>query len=48
MNDKNIYLDMPGGEFKKLGYQLVDWVSEYLDGIEKGKYPEVVMPLFLR
>ena len=37
MNDKNTFSDMPADEFRKLGHQLVDWVAEYLDGIEK--YP---------
>lgn len=30
-------LDMPSDEFKKYGYQLIDWVADYLDNIEK--YP---------
>ncbi len=29
--------DMPSEEFKKYGYQLIDWVADYLDNIEK--YP---------
>lgn len=28
-------LDMPSEEFKKYGYQLIDWVADYLDSIEK-------------
>ena len=34
---KNNLYDMPSEEFKKNGYRLVDWVAEYLSGIEK--YP---------
>lgn len=30
-------LDMSSAEFKKYGYQLIDWVADYLDNIEK--YP---------
>jgi aromatic-L-amino-acid decarboxylase len=37
MNDINTFSDMPADEFRQLGHQLVDWVAEYLDGIEK--YP---------
>jgi len=29
--------DMPSEEFKKLGYQLIDWIADYLDNIES--YP---------
>lgn len=35
-NSKNT-LDMPSDEFKKYGHQLIDWVADYLDNIEK--YP---------
>jgi aromatic-L-amino-acid/L-tryptophan decarboxylase len=29
--------DMPPDEFRKFGYQLIDWIADYLDNIEK--YP---------
>ncbi|MEJ2493562.1 MAG: pyridoxal-dependent decarboxylase [Ignavibacteriaceae bacterium] len=37
MNNKNTFADMPAGEFRKLGHQLIDWVADYLEGIER--YP---------
>ena len=27
--------DMPAEEFKKYGYELIDWIAEYLTNIEK-------------
>jgi aromatic-L-amino-acid/L-tryptophan decarboxylase len=33
--NKNIKLDMPPGEFKEVGYKLIDWSADYLDNIEK-------------
>jgi len=36
MNEKNIG-DMPKEEFKKYGYELIDWVANYIDEIEN--YP---------
>src|ERR1017187_4234507 len=32
-SDKN--RDMPIDDFKKFGYELIDWASEYLNSIEK-------------
>ncbi len=29
--------DMPSDEFRKFGYQLIDWIADYLDNVEK--YP---------
>ena len=29
--------DMPADEFRKFGYQLIDWIADYLDNVEK--YP---------
>jgi len=29
--------DMPSAEFRKFGYQLIDWIADYLDNVEK--YP---------
>ncbi|RPI71855.1 MAG: amino acid decarboxylase [Ignavibacteriales bacterium] len=38
-DDKNLKFlgDMPADEFRKFGYQLIDWISEYLENVEK--YP---------
>jgi len=33
----NIMSDMPLEEFRKNGYQLIDWIADYLKDIEK--YP---------
>ena len=35
MNKENNLTDMPVGEFIKNGYELVDWIANYLNGIEK-------------
>lgn len=35
--DPDFLGDMPSDEFRKFGYQLIDWIAEYLDNIEK--YP---------
>jgi len=32
-------LEIHGDEFRKLGYQLVDEIAEFLDGMVKGKKP---------
>ncbi len=37
MKNKKYLGDMPSEEFKKLGYQLIDWIANYLDNIES--YP---------
>jgi aromatic-L-amino-acid decarboxylase len=37
---KNNFSDMPTSEFRKFGYQLIDWMADYLENIEN--YP--VMP----
>jgi aromatic-L-amino-acid/L-tryptophan decarboxylase len=33
--DREKYMDMPTEDFKKYGYKLIDWASEYLNNIEK-------------
>jgi aromatic-L-amino-acid decarboxylase len=40
MDDKNTYTppaygDMPKEEFRRFGYELIDWISEYFDHIEE-------------
>ncbi len=43
MSNKNTFSDMPVDEFKKLGHQLVNWVADYIDGIEtRPVLPDVV------
>lgn len=37
-------LDMPSVEFKKYGYQLIDWIAEYLDNIESNPVLAQVKP----
>jgi len=34
---KNEFGDMPVSDFRKFGYQLIDWIADYLDNIEN--YP---------
>jgi aromatic-L-amino-acid decarboxylase len=36
--------DMPSEEFKKYGYQLIDWVADYLDNIESNPVLAQVKP----
>lgn len=36
--------DMPSEEFKKYGYQLIDWVTDYLDNIESNPVLAQVKP----
>jgi aromatic-L-amino-acid decarboxylase len=40
--------DMPGDEFKKYGYQLVDWIAEYLENVERFPVLSQIEPGSLR
>jgi aromatic-L-amino-acid/L-tryptophan decarboxylase len=35
LSNSNKFGDMPADEFKKYGYELIDWIAEYLTSIEK-------------
>ena len=35
LSNNNMLGDMPADEFKKIGYELIDWIAEYLTDIEK-------------
>jgi len=48
MNNKEIYNsglgDMPVDDFRKHGHQMVDWIANYLEGIENYKVLPGVKP----
>jgi aromatic-L-amino-acid decarboxylase len=44
MDRKKEFKDMPTDDFKKYGYKLIDWASEYLNNIEKYKVLPDIKP----
>ncbi len=43
-NELPVIGDMPVDDFRKYGHQLVDWIANYLEGIENYKVLPVVKP----
>jgi len=40
--------DMPTEEFRKYGHQLIDWIGDFLDGIDETRVTAAVEPGFLK
>ncbi len=47
-NEPNKFGDMPAGDFRRHGYQIVDWIADYFENIEKFPVLSQIEPDWLK